>query len=89
MASYLLVRHKVSDFAQWKRGYDAHLPRRAEAGLTEKYLLRDAQDPNEVTLFFEAQDIQRAKAFVESADLRETMQKIGVVDKPDIRFLND
>ena len=24
----------------------------------------------------------------ESADLRETMQKVGVVDKPDIYFLN-
>jgi hypothetical protein len=89
MATYLLVRHKISDFAEWKRGYDAHLPKRVEAGLAEKYLLRDAQDPNEVTLFFETGDIQRAKAFIESADLRETMQKVGVVDKPDIRFLND
>ena len=88
MAIYLLVRHKVRDFPEWKRGYDAHLPKRVEAGLTEKYLLRDAQDPNEVILFFEAQDINRAKAFVESADLRETMQKVGVVDKPDIHFLN-
>ena len=70
MATYLLVRHKISDFAEWKRGYDAHLPKRVEAGLAEKYLLRDAQDPNEVTLFFETGDIQRAKAFIESADLR-------------------
>ena len=89
MASFLLVRHKVSDFSQWKRGYDAHLPKRVEAGLTEKYLLRDAQDPNEVSLLFEAHDSSRAKAFVESADLRETMQKVGVVDKPDIHFLNN
>lgn len=89
MASYLLVRHKVSDFAEWKRGYDAHLPKRVEAGLTEKYLLRGAHDPNEVILLFAAQDVNRAKAFAESADLRETMQKVGVVDKPDIYFLND
>lgn len=89
MANYLLVRHKVSDFAEWKRGYDAHLPKRVEAGLTEKYLLRGAHDPNEVILLFAAQDVNRAKAFAESADLRETMQKVGVVDKPDIYFLND
>ena len=88
MASYVLVRHMVRDFPQWKRGYDAHLPKRVEAGLTEKYLLRDAHDPNEVILFFEAQDINRAKAFVESPDLRETMQNVGVVDRPDIHFLN-
>jgi hypothetical protein len=88
MASFLLVRHKVRDFSEWKRGYDAHLPRRAEAGLTEKHLLRGANDSNEVVLLFQAKDINRAKAFAESADLRETMQKAGVLDKPDIYFLN-
>jgi hypothetical protein len=42
MASYMLIRHKVRNFSEWKRGYDAHLPKRIEAGLTEKYLLRGA-----------------------------------------------
>ena len=88
MASYLLIRHKVRDFSEWKRGYDAHLPKRTEAGLTEKHLLRSANDPNEVVLLLEATDQNRAKAFVESADLRETMRKVGVVDKPDVYFLN-
>ena len=88
MASFLLIRHKVRDFSEWKRGYDAHLPKRVEAGLTEKHLLRGAHDPKEVVLLFEAKDLNRAKAFAESADLRETMQKIGVLDKPDICFLN-
>jgi len=88
MASYMLVRHKVRDFTEWKRGYDAHLSKRVEAGLTEKYLLRGANDPNEVILLFEALDLNRAKTFAESADLKETMQKVGVMDKPDIYFLN-
>ena len=87
MASYILIRHKVRDFSEWKSGYDAHLPNRVEAGLTEKYLLRDANDPNEVVLLFEAQDLNRAKAFAESADLRETMQNLGVLNEPDICFL--
>ena len=88
MASYLLVRHKVREFSEWKRGYDAHLPKRVEAGLTEKYLLRVASDQNEVILLFEARDLNRAKTFAESTDLKETMQKVGVMDKPDIYFLN-
>ena len=88
MPSYLLVRHKVRDFKTWKVGYDAHQPKRVEAGLTEKYLLRSADDPNEVVALFEAQDLSRAKAFAASAELREKMQEVGVVDKPDIYFLN-
>lgn len=89
MASYVLVRHKVKDFSEWKRGYDAHLPKRVEAGLTEKQLLRGAQEPNEVVVLFEAKDLGRAKTFAESTALKEVMQKAGVMDKPDIYFLNN
>ena len=85
---YLLVRHKVSDFSKWKAAYDAHLPAREEAGLKEGHLLRNMEDPNEVILLFEAEDLQKAKEFGASADLREAMQNAGVVDKPDIYFLS-
>jgi hypothetical protein len=86
--AFILIRHKVRDFNTWKTGYDAHEPKRIEAGLTEKYLLRSADDTNEVVILFEAEDLNRAKAFAASADLREKMQEVGVVDKPDIYFLN-
>lgn len=86
--AFLLIRHKVKDFETWKTGYDAHQPKRTEAGLTEKFLLRGADDANEVVLLFEAQDLTRAKAFVASQDLREKMQEVGVIDQPDIYFLN-
>ena len=85
---FILIRHKVRDFTTWKKGYDAHQAKRTEAGLMEKYLLRGADDANEVVILFEAQDMDRAKSFVASADLREKMQEVGVVDKPDIYFLN-
>ncbi|MBC7988684.1 MAG: cyclase [Luteimonas sp.] len=88
MANYLLIRHKVTDFKTWKVGYDTHQAMRTEAGLTEKYLLRSADDPNEVVALFEAQDIDRAKGFASSAELREKMQEFGVADRPDIYFLN-
>lgn len=87
MASYMLICHKVRDFASWKPGYDAHLASRRDAGLTELKLLRGAGNPNEVVILFEAQNIGRARAFAESADLRETMQRLGVLGQPDIHFL--
>jgi hypothetical protein len=88
MANYMLIRHKVRDFSGWKHGYDGHLPKRDEASLSEKYLLRGAKDPNEVIILFEVEDLKRAEAFAASADLKDIMQKVGVVDKPDIYFLN-
>jgi hypothetical protein len=86
--SFMLVRSKVRDFKVWKTAYDGHQAMRDNAGLTEKYLLRNADDANEIVILFEVQDLTRAKAFASSADLRERMQESGVVDKPDIYFLN-
>ena len=87
MANYMMFRHKVKDFAIWKRGYDAHRAARDAAGLSEKYVLQGADNPNEVIGFLEAADLGRAKAFAESQELKDTMQKVSVTDKPDIYFL--
>ncbi len=38
-------------------------------------------------MLLEAEDLQKARAFVDSADLREVMDKAGVLDKPDVYFL--
>jgi hypothetical protein len=85
---HLLVRHKVSDFAKWKSAYDTHAPARHEGGLKEEHLLRNLDNPNEVILLFAVKDLEKAKAFAGSANLREAMQAAGVVDKPDIYFLD-
>jgi hypothetical protein len=85
---YLLVRHRVSDYSKWKTAYDSHSPAREKAGLKEEHLLRNIDDPNEVILLFQAGEIEKAKEFSESADLREAMQDAGVVDKPNIYFLS-
>jgi heme-degrading monooxygenase HmoA len=84
---HILIRHKVADFAKWKPVYDGHLPARQKAGLEEVYLLRNIENPNEVILLFSAEDLDKAKAFVASEDLRQAMQRAGVSDKPDIYFL--
>ncbi len=87
MANYVIIRHSVRDYSEWKIGYDAHEPSRAALGLTEKHVLQDADDPNMVTIILEAEDLKRAEEFSGSDDLREVMQKVGVVGKPDMYFL--
>jgi hypothetical protein len=84
---YLLVRHKVAEFDQWKSAYDAHLPSRQKAGLKQEHLLRNIDDPNEVLILFEVEDLQKAREFSEGSDLSAAMEKAGVVDKPDIYHL--
>jgi hypothetical protein len=78
---HILVRHKVADFAKWKPVYDAHLSSRQRAGLKQEHLVRNADDLNEVLLLFSAEDVDKAKAFTASDDLRRAMEKAGVSDK--------
>jgi hypothetical protein len=40
-----------------------------------------------VILLFSAEDLEKAKAFAASGDLRQAMQKAGVSDKPNVYFL--
>ena len=89
MANYMLVHHKVKDFSAWKHGYDAHRSKRVEAGVAEKFVLQDDNNPNDVIVLFKADDLKRAKKFAESADLRQSMEKAGVTDKPEIQYLHD
>jgi hypothetical protein len=42
-----------------------------------------------VILLFGAQDLNKAKEFAGSDDLRQKMQQAGVIDKPDVWFLRD
>jgi hypothetical protein len=86
--NYILIRHKVADFGKWKPVYDGHASARAAAGLKEERLLRNIDNPNEVVLLFSAQDLNKAKEFAGSDDLRQRMQQAGVIDKPDVWFLN-
>jgi hypothetical protein len=80
--TYLLAIHKVADFTQWKQGYEASLKARQEAGLKERYLLRSTEDPHEVIMLHEVEDLQRAQTFTHSAELRERMQQSGVLGEP-------
>jgi hypothetical protein len=85
---HVLIRHKVTDFEGWKPVYDAHASARAAAGLKEEHLFRNADNSHEVILLFTAESLDKARAFAESADLRDKMQIAGVMDQPDIYFLN-
>ena len=86
---YLLVRHKVADYAKWKPFFDQHGATRQASGSQGGRLLRNANDLNELVILFEWDDLEKARQFAQSNELREIMQRAGVVDQPDIYFLEE
>jgi hypothetical protein len=86
---YFLVRQKVEDYAKWKQVFDEHAAVRATVGSKGGYVYRNSGDPNEVFVLLEVTDLQKGREFAKSEDLRKTMQRAGVTDKPDLYFLGE
>jgi hypothetical protein len=86
---YLLVRHMVKDFGRWKACFDQHAETRRSIGSKGGRLFRNAARPNEVVALFEWEDIELAKQFSQSENLRAVMQEAGVSEPPDIFLLDD
>ena len=85
---YIYVRQSVEDYAKWREGYDNHAAaRQAGGGTDEAYVMRNVDDPNEITAILGWSDLEKARAFTQSASLKEAMQKAGVTGPPEIRFL--
>ena len=86
---YLLVRQKVSDYAQWKSVFDAHSLTRQANGSRGGQIFRSADDPNELVVLLEWDVLENARQFALSNEWREVMQRAGVVDQPTLCFLKD
>jgi heme-degrading monooxygenase HmoA len=86
---YMLIRHKVEDYAKWKPVFDAHGATRRAGGCKGGRLYRNANDPSEVVVVLEWESIEKALQFTQSPELREAMQQAGVADQPDVYFLEE
>jgi heme-degrading monooxygenase HmoA len=86
--SYVMFIQKVADYARWKPIFDADGANREIAGSQGGQLLRSADDPNEVVILFEW-DLQKARQYSQSEEVRAKMQEAGVLDPPEVSFLEE
>ncbi len=84
---HLLVRHKVADFERWKQVFDSHAAGQRAMGLRITHVMRNFDDPAEIVLLFEVEDLEKAKQFVNSPQVPGAQRDSGVTDTPDIYFL--
>lgn len=83
----LMVKHHVKDFDAWKKGFDAEGDSvRAAFGVVKRAMTRDVDDPNTVTILFAVTDMAKAKARVESPELKKIMTDAGVDGPPQITW---
>lgn len=85
----MIVKHKVADFGKWKPVFDEMQQDRLAHGWISHEIFRDAADSNLVTIINKLKNLDQAKAYGQSPELKAAMQKAGVISAPEIQFLND
>ncbi len=82
----LMINHKVKDWDAWKKSFDSHKQSRMDAGLTDRVVAHTIGDTHNVTLVFAVTDMDKAKAFMNSDDLKNKMKEAGVEGPPDFFY---
>ncbi|RLJ59487.1 hypothetical protein BCF46_1636 [Litoreibacter meonggei] len=82
----MIVQHQVADFAAWKSVFDGALSTRQSVGETAFEILQNPADPNSVTVIFEWDTLDRARAFAADPALKNGMRAAGVISVPEFTF---
>ena len=84
----VIVNSEVKNYSDWKKVYDADEENRLKAGLHQTGLYQSVNNPNLVTLIFEAPSVEAINSFMSSPKLKEAMERGGVIGMPDAKILN-
>jgi heme-degrading monooxygenase HmoA len=86
---HVLIHHEVADYIAWKAAFDAAFDWRHKNGELSCHIFRSAGNVNDVTLFFEWESLEKARAFVASEEFKAKMTSAGVKGAPRIDFLTE
>jgi len=85
----LVIRHRVQRYDTWKAIFDEDATSRHALGSRRERVFRDDADADEVLIYLEWDDDERAHLFVRSDHLRDAMVRSGVADRPDVWILKE
>jgi heme-degrading monooxygenase HmoA len=85
----LVIRHRVQDYGRWKALFDEDAEVRQAHGSRSERVFHDIADADEVLIYLEWDDAERARLFARSDELRDAMVDSGVTDRPDVWILKE
>ena len=85
----ILVQLRVENYEKWRKFFEENAPTRNALGATSTTILQQENDPNSVAILFEVPDLNRAKQFSQSPELREAQQRSGVIGMPNVSYYSD
>ena len=87
--TYVLVMHKVEDYDKWKSLYDEFGAMRKAYGSKGAFVFNNSNDPKHMVVITEWENMEKAKGFAESEELKLAMQKAGVIGQPAVYYLDE
>jgi hypothetical protein len=86
---HVLIHHEVADYTAWKAAFDSALDWRQEHGERSCRIFHEAGNVNDLTVLFEWENLEKARAFMGSDELKARMASAGVKGSPRVHILNE
>ena len=83
----VIVQHHVADWDAWKAVFDGAEDARRSASALGHHINRAEDDPNAISVYVAIADVDKAKAFIGSDELREIMKSGGVEGPPEVMWM--
>jgi len=87
--AHVVIRHKVKDYPKWKAAFDGFINTRRSGGEKSYQIFHPDDDPNNLLLVFEWDNLKNGRKFMNSKELKSTMEKAGVLEAPEAYFLEE
>jgi len=87
--AHLLIKHKVKDYSSWKKVFDGFIETRRAGGERSYKIMHPQNDANNLLGIFEWDTLENAKKFANSSELKDTMGNAGVIEQPEVYFLEE
>ena len=86
---YTVTILNVEDLKKWKVDFDANTEMRKNGGQGAFHLFRNVDIPNQIALFIEWENLEKAETFLKSDDLKEANERSGVTEMVVSYFFNE
>ena len=83
-----IIQHEVRDFAEWKKVFEADQPDVEKAGAKLLGLYTSVKNPNDVTMIYEAPNVELYDILMSDPERQEAIKRAGVIGVPVATFLN-
>jgi hypothetical protein len=73
-------RLKVDDYQRFRAVYEAGTASRANGGFGNEQILRNPKDPNDLLIITIVEDVERARVYGQSDEVRERQRASGLLE---------